>query len=59
MQSTNYTRRYKGVYLPFKLVGERGRQIIDCYCNNYEQSIIIWHHEVEVDQEPTKKQCNQ
>ena len=37
----NYIQRFKGVFLPVELVGERGGRIINCYKNDEEGSIIL------------------
>ena len=37
----NYMRRFKGVFLPVELVGERGGRIMDCYKNDKEGSAIL------------------
>ena len=37
----NYLRRFKGVFLPIELVGERGGKIMDCYKNEEEVSVLM------------------
>ena len=39
----NYVRRYKGLFLPVELLGERGGRITDCYKNKEESSAILWN----------------
>ena len=47
-------RMYKKAYLPIELVGSSGKEMIDCYINNEEESSIEWYHLFGINQKPIK-----
>ena len=57
LRDMNCVRLYKGIVLPFKLVGVDRRESTNTYMNNEEHSAIEWDHLRRVKEDkPIKKQ---